>query len=271
MFSIWTCLRAQIGQSKKTEYRRRKAAEVLAVQAAKMRPLTSMGFTIQRGTRNPEPSTTGTDDADRQEQENLKEDEELKLLQIFLPGLKQLVKDLKKKDGELASKTPYEANRFLTVALYADLRVEKNMTIMEATRLVGSTIWHKVTDHQYKVIRKWTKEYLDTGDLAPHRHGTHSKTASILSDEDIKEAACQWIREQAPEGRIPKNLKTHLETVVIPAVRGLSSVTVSERTIVRYLHKWGYQFRESGKDVRISIVRVPICSYTDCECLADQY
>ncbi|KAG2222419.1 hypothetical protein INT45_009431 [Circinella minor] len=76
----------------------------------------------------------------------------------------------------------------------------------------------------------------------------HVKRASLLSNEDIKEAAQKWIITTKPEKRgIPELLK-YLNHTVIPNMFNLPG-NISASVLWNYMVEWGYSYRASKKTV----------------------
>ena len=79
------------------------------------------------------------------------------------------------------------------------------------------------------------KVYLADGSLPCHKQGKHSKRESLLSDEDIANTVCTWIRSQPP-----KEIKEHVETIILPNKLGVPA-TICQTTLLRFMHIWGFR------------------------------
>ncbi|KAG2214151.1 hypothetical protein INT45_008574 [Circinella minor] len=97
-------------------------------------------------------------------------------------------------------------------------------------------------------IRSYAYEYLHYSKISLHQQGKHVKRASLLSNEDIKEAAQKWIITTKREKRgIPELLK-YLNNTVIPSMFNLPG-NISASVLWNYMVEWGYSYRASKKTV----------------------
>ncbi|KAG2216602.1 hypothetical protein INT45_009567 [Circinella minor] len=90
---------------------------------------------------------------------------------------------------------------------------------MTASQIAAKTAWIVPSNHyRARAIRSYAQEYLHYGKISLHQQGKHVKRASLLSNEDVKEAARKWIISTKLEKRdIPELLK-YLNHTIIPTV-----------------------------------------------------
>jgi hypothetical protein len=119
---------------------------------------------------------------------------------------------------------------------------------MEASDHVARYVCHKPNSYVSRCVRAWADTYINVGKFPEHRQGKHSKRLSMLSDEDVKEKARQWLRGTKPEKRDPFALKAYLEEEVLPARFG-TVMSVGVRTVRQYMRQWAYSYRRNTKGV----------------------
>ena len=98
------------------------------------------------------------------------------------------------------------------------------------------------------MCQKLVKIYLVDGNLPFHKQGKHSKRESLLSDEDIVNAICIWIRSQPPQERTILKIKEHIETNILPHKLGVPA-SIGETTLLQFMHIWGFRNRQSGQQI----------------------
>ncbi|KAG2216239.1 hypothetical protein INT45_002781 [Circinella minor] len=112
-----------------------------------------------------------------------------------------------KKDNERGM-ADYELGKYIGVYIYFGELIKKT-PVMTASQIAAKTAWIVPSNHyRARAIRSYAQEYLRYGKISPHLQGKHVKRASLLSNEDVKEAAQKWIISTKPEKRgIPELLK----------------------------------------------------------------
>ncbi len=158
-----------------------------------------------------------------------------------------LLLSIKNSKGIASKYSVYKIYRLTSIHRYFSLVLEGKKT-MEASEIVAENIWQKKTNYMARCIRNWAKLYILRGDLPEISQGKHSKRDSLLDDEDIKISSCKWLRSIDPKKRSPMLLKSHLEDTILPGKLG-TRVRVSESTVRRYMHIWGYSLRKYGQQV----------------------
>lgn len=103
--------------------------------------------------------------------------------------------------------------------------------------------------YRAKTIVKWAKEFLNDGKLSNHSQGLHTKRSCFLNDSDVKMMILEEIRKTRPEERSLVVIKKFIEEVVVPTVLGVPNRSVSDTTISKYLHEWGYMYRKNKKAI----------------------
>jgi len=118
-------------------------------------------------------------------------------------------------------------------------------------------------EYMARQIRKWGREYLLNGKLAPHRQGANAKIAPMIENEAFASKCQTWLKDCKPEKRGPLALKKFIEESVFPTLPKPEKapisdtsrppkperITISETTCREYLKKWGYCFLAHKKDV----------------------
>ncbi|KAG2206342.1 hypothetical protein INT45_003625, partial [Circinella minor] len=123
-----------------------------------------------------------------------------------------------KKDDERAMRD-YKLRKYSGVYVYFGERLRKTL-VMKASQIAAKRVWITPSNHyRARAIRSYANEYLYYGKISPHQQGKHIKRVSLLSNEDIKEAAQKWIITTKIEKRgIPELLK-YLNYTVIPKIK----------------------------------------------------
>ncbi|CAG8736523.1 18106_t:CDS:2, partial [Gigaspora rosea] len=111
-----------------------------------------------------------------------------------------------------------------------------------------SSVYIRNIDYMSYCIRGWAKDFLVQGSLSSHRQGKHSKRLSLLNDEDISLAARTWLRSASPKDRSPLSLKKELEAAIFSKLLGVP-VTISETTVLKFMHLWGFRNRAIEQQV----------------------
>ncbi|KAG2207326.1 hypothetical protein INT45_012432 [Circinella minor] len=152
------------------------------------------------------------------------------------------------KNDDERSMRDYELRKHIGIYIYFG-ELLKNTPIMKASQIAAKTAWIIPSNHyRARAIRSYAHEYLHYGKISLHQQGKHIKRASLLSNEDIKEAAQKWIITTKPEKRgIPELLK-YLNNTVIPSMFNLPG-NISASVLWNYMVEWGYSYRASKKTV----------------------
>jgi hypothetical protein len=101
--------------------------------------------------------------------------------------------------------------------------------------------------HQARNIRSWSEFFLEHQKLPVRKQGCHTKSSSLILDEDAVSKCRAWLRSQR-SGQISVltfsqwvNINLHIEL-------NLSNpISISEKTCQRWLKFLGYRYRELKK------------------------
>jgi hypothetical protein len=164
-----------------------------------------------------------------------------------------LVLSIKNQQGVEAQNTVYQYTRILSVVRYWELCLSLGYgKKKQAAEEVAKIIWGKSPGHglEYKrrCIQTWANSALRLGQVPTHNQGKHIKRITLLMDNDISAKAQQYLRTLPPKERSPLQLKKCLQDVILPSTIGFPG-TISSRTCLAYMHKWGYQFRRQGQNI----------------------
>lgn len=98
-------------------------------------------------------------------------------------------------------------------------------------------------------ISKWVKEFLSEGRLSVHQQGTHAKRKCFLNDADVKKMVLEEIRRTKPAERSLTVIEKYIHEVLVPSLLGVSvnKSSISEATVSKYRHEWGYAYRKNQK------------------------
>lgn len=174
-------------------------------------------------------------------------EKELAIIQFRFDKLDQQVRSLMNSSSKVGKLNAYEAFRLLSIHKYFVYRLE-GLKKMEASLRVAKEKWQKSFEYRGRAIRLWAKVYVQLGYLPLHKQGKHAKRESLLSDEDIEKKCLAFLRQLDPAKRSAAVLKTELESVILPSTLGIQ-MAIPERTVVNYLHEWGYVYRKNSKEV----------------------
>ena len=152
------------------------------------------------------------------------------------------------KDDNERSMGDYQLRKHIAVHIYFGELLKKT-PIMKASQIAAKTAWIIPSNHyRARAIRSYAHEYLHDGKISLHQQGKHVKRGSLLSNEDIKEAAQKWIITTKPEKRgIPELLK-YLNNTIIPSMFNLPG-NISASVLWNYMVEWGYSHRANKKAV----------------------
>jgi len=146
---------------------------------------------------------------------------------------------------------PIEIRRLHSIHLYLKA-LQSGEKKEDAAKKISVALWNNSKSYYPKVIPLWTKSYLRDGFLPISDQGKHAKSESLLDDPDIKFAACNWLRNCPRTQRKVANLKTHLEQVIFVHRFGPgNSSTVSESTVLKYMHLWGFEYKPDTKEMYV--------------------
>ena len=150
-----------------------------------------------------------------------------------------------KKDDERAMRD-YELRKYSGVHAYFGELLRKT-PVMKASQIAAKTVWITPSNHyRARAIRSYANEYLRYGKISPHQQGKRIKRVSLLSNEDIKEAAQKWIVTTKVEKRgIPELLK-YLNYTVVLSIFNLPG-NISASVLWNYMVEWGYSYRTNKK------------------------
>ncbi|KAG2216151.1 hypothetical protein INT45_008911 [Circinella minor] len=150
-----------------------------------------------------------------------------------------------KKDDE-RTMGDYELRKYSGVHVYLGERIKKT-PVMKASQIAAKRVWITPSNHYCaRAIRLYANEYLHSGKISVHQQGKHVKRASLLSNEDVKQAAQQWLITTKPEKRgIPELLK-YLNQTVIPSIFIVPG-HISASVLWNYMVEWGYSYHANKK------------------------
>ncbi|KAG2214628.1 hypothetical protein INT45_003980 [Circinella minor] len=145
------------------------------------------------------------------------------------------------KDGERAMHN-YELRKHIGVHAYFK-EIIGGKGAVEASQMAATTAWIIPSEHyRARAIRSYAKEYLRFGKISPHQQGKHIKQLSLLSDEDVKTAAIQWLKNTKPEKRSMPELLKYINNIIVPDRYALPG-HISSSVLHNYLNEWGYTYR----------------------------
>ncbi|CAG8844302.1 39365_t:CDS:2, partial [Gigaspora margarita] len=98
-----------------------------------------------------------------------------------------------------------------------------------------------------RCIRGWAKDFLEQGTLPSHQQGKHAKRVSLLDDENLKLAACTWLRSIPPKDRSPLALKKELETNIFSKSLGVYFDGYEQEDVQEYRKKWAIRMMNYQK------------------------
>ena len=155
--------------------------------------------------------------------------------------MRSRVKPVTNKKEEGTSVEAYNGFRLLSFLIYFENRLH-GLKIGEASEKIAKTLWPQNSKpSRARSIVKWSKEYLEYGDLSDHCQGLHVKRQSFLSHNDIKSKVLEYMKKTNPAERTLFSIKTFIEEEVIPSCLGVSG-SVSITTLSKYLKEWGYSY-----------------------------
>jgi ribosome-associated translation inhibitor RaiA len=241
-------LSIQIGNSRTTGWRKKKAAISLENHAVSLNLPKIDDFFKNLSKKHAAevmdveaiPESNNAEDSEQDFQANMEQAEE---------KLRSNLLKIKNKKSPYAQFTSYQLNRYFVVQQYLKLCLEGKKKI-EASEIAAKNRGFSVTGYSLQNIRMWADCFLKDGLIPHHQHGVHAKRQSILSDEDVKKRAIEWLRSQDPLLRSPQGLKLHLENTILPERLGESG-TIAVRTITKYMHAWGFAYRKVGQNVSV--------------------
>ena len=146
-----------------------------------------------------------------------------------------------KENGERAMHD-YELRKHIGVHAYFK-EIIGGKGAVEASQVAATTAWIIPSEHyRARAIRSYAKEYLRFGKISPHQQGKHIKRLSLLSDEDVKTSAIQWLKNIKPEKRSMPELLKYINDIVVPDRCALPG-HISSSVLHNYLKEWGYTYR----------------------------
>ena len=181
-------------------------------------------------------------------------------------ALKKLIQGTRNQQSELGQMKPYDVLRYNCVLQYLGYLVEhkndKKQKIAESIRIAKAVLGTE-TEYLGRAIRTWSKLYILSGKVAAHQQGKHSKRKNLLDSEDLKLAITTYIKSLRPQDRKIKDIKAFFEKQISRDTLGVP-LKISERTLARYMHKWGYKFRRNTKNVSIFLhLDIVFCSLSE--------
>jgi hypothetical protein len=161
--------------------------------------------------------------------------------------------------SNILEKSNYERSKYQAVHVYLDLRI-KGVKKMKASETAAKAFWYnKSTSYRSKIIRKYAKNYLESGKIAESAQGKHSKRVSVLDDNDIKRKVIEWFRSVPKFRRNIRGIQNELRTVILPSAiennrlnlelddSGAIINPLSVECIRQKLIQWGFSFKRVGK------------------------
>ena len=153
------------------------------------------------------------------------------------------------KNKRICKFSPYEYLRHLSVLRFLEQTHERGKSDEEASLDIAEMLWeHKDKNgpkqhprnsllRKARHIQDWTQEYLETGELEEHKHGTHKKTESPLARREVMEAAKVALGKMTKP--TPAALKAALLETILPQLQ-VENPKVSETTCRSYMQQWGW-------------------------------
>ncbi|CAG8624062.1 18131_t:CDS:2 [Gigaspora rosea] len=193
----------------------KKSRKQLQKEAKNMKTLNEMWDTVARNKK----TCTTPKESSLLYRENItiQSQRQKQLMEERYNKLKKQFRGLQNTKNQMAKSQPYDVQR------------EKKM---EASKEVAEIFWKGIrnTQHMACCLRRWTKDYLIQGSLPSQQQVKHAKRISLLDDEDIKLAACRWLRSILPKDCSPLALKNELEKTIFPKLLGVP-ITISDQTV----------------------------------------
>ena len=153
------------------------------------------------------------------------------------------------KNKRICKFSPYEYLRHLSVLRFLERTHERGNSDDEASLDIAEMLWeHKDKNgpkqhprnsllRKARHIQDWAREYLETGELEEHKHGTHKKTESPLARRDVMEAASKALGKMTKP--TPAALQAVLLETILPQLQ-VENPKVSETTCRSYMQQWGW-------------------------------
>ena len=164
----------------------------------------------------------------------------------------------------------WELRRMAVMAAWVTAR--KTMGVVEAAErvVVGNVLGPHAKPLDSSTLQRWLSDFVKArGRITPSERGHHSKTESFLDDEDIKQTAKQWLRENVQAARKkpipgehpppPLNVlrfhryanETLLKDIINPLPNLMGPVKprkpITDRTACRWLHALGFNYTPNKK------------------------
>lgn len=174
---------------------------------------------------------------------------EKQLIAERLESLKNILYASKSSVARVSKMNSIETRKLQSVYHYL-LSIRSGKGKEKAASDIAQLLWDSRKSYYPKIIAKWTKTYLNDGILPFSMQGKHSKSASILSHEDIQKSACKFLRESPRANRSALKLKQHLENIILPTKVG-PGTTVSESTVLRFMKKWGFEYKADVRSMYV--------------------
>ncbi|CAG8682496.1 14975_t:CDS:2 [Gigaspora margarita] len=140
---------------------------------------------------------------------------------------------------DLLLKNKSDDLRLRTVSQYLHLVQDRGFGKMDASGFLSQSLgkgpWHA------RLIRSWTNQWLNKGEIVTSKRGRHAKIRSLLLHEDFKLRVTEYLRLL--------NFVKFIEDEVIPALGIEEKTTISHTTAREWLHKLGWQYKDHSKNI----------------------
>ena len=113
---------------------------------------------------------------------------------------------------------------------------------IKASVEIAQAVFIENTQYKARIIRYWTKYWLQYNHLPISRQGKHQKTIRLIDDEDIVEQCHVWIRSQGGT-TTPHKFKEFVDQKLLVNLGITKKKTISVTTATRWLNILGYFFQ----------------------------
>ncbi|NBV29198.1 hypothetical protein EBS02_09335, partial [bacterium] len=120
---------------------------------------------------------------------------------------------------------------------YKSRKVRASLAV--AQHLFNKTIKNDF-NYQARLIRQWTYYFLRYGKIHQDRQGCHTKTNTIIYDEQNQLLMKTYLRSLSDEERTPQNFREHLNKELLRCVANAPTEIKSDRTAARWMRVLGF-------------------------------
>ena len=146
------------------------------------------------------------------------------------------------KDNSLVSQVK---NWLQLVLQYINLRLA-DYKCMEASKTVAVSIGKG--EYQARLIRTWTKNFVEYRSIPTSMRGKHQKIKSLLDDEDVCQMITEYLWSVGCDVTVNK-FKEYVEQELFPSVGIENKKKISNTTAREWLKHFGWSFHTGKKDI----------------------